>query len=218
METQGVSAASRDLVATEVFNPPSVEFAKRVARRVQKACYTVAGEHLKLSVAQEAVARAYGHQNWFNLAHQIGRDGYRASRLDAALPAALVEARRKQQREALQVFLDLYPSHSSQIAQKARLSSAPIHEPSDGPSRAAAKDTLPLAAPRPGLSEILLTAYPFSIIGTKAPLPGWPDYVVVAAPGDNSALWVRFCHENAVADEGQVLVRAIATLSGGALT
>ncbi len=212
METQGVSVTSHGERAMEVFNPPSVEFVKRVARRVQKAYYTVAGEQLKLSTAQEAVARAYGHANWFELAHHIGRDGYRASRLDADLPGPLLDARRLQQRDALQACLGLYRNDCMIIAVEARLSSASVRE-----SPVAIKDALPLAEPRQGLTEIFLTACPFSILGLKTPLPGWPEYVVIAAPCDNTALWVHFCHVSAVAEEAQVLVRALATLSRGAL-
>lgn len=217
METQGVRAASPGEPGGEVFNPPSVDFAKRAARRLQKAYYTVAGDFLKLSAAHEAIARAYGHPSWFALARCVDRDGYRASPLDAALTASQLDARRVQQRDALQACFDLYRNDCMLVALEARLSSASVRVSAGDPSPVAIKDDLPLAEPRPGLTEILLTACPFSILGLNTPLPGWSEYVVVAAPCDNSALWVRFCHVSAVAEEAQLLVRAVATLSRGAL-
>lgn len=203
-----------------MFNPPSIGFAKHAAKRLQKAHYTIEGGLLKLSAAQEAVARAYGHKDWFTLMRQTERDGYSQSVLDTELTAPLLAARRDKQRVALAEFLKLSPADAILIAVVAQITIAPSAAPKPGKQTsltANGKSSLPLASLRPGLSEILLTAHPFSIAGVMVPLPGWKDYVVVAAPTDNTALWVRFCDEQNIAVEAQQLVRAIKKMSAGAL-
>ncbi len=220
METTTPDTVSRGNPTFEVFNPPSIGFAKHAAKRLQKAHYTIEGCLLKLSAAQEAVARAYGHKDWFTLMRQTERDGYSQSVLDTELTAPLLAARRDKQRVALAKFLKLSPDNASSIAVAAQISIAPSAAPKPGKQTSLTdngKSGLPLASPRPGLSEILLTAYPFSIVGIGVPLPGWKDYAVVAAPTDNTAMWVRFCDEQNIAVEAQQLVRAIKDLSGGAL-
>ncbi len=218
METTTLDTGSRVAPTFEVFNPPSIKFAKRAAQRLRKAYYMITGGALKLSIAQEAVARAYGHKDWFTLSHQVVRDGYHQSRLDAELTAPLLDARRKHQRSTLEALLDLYSVDAEQITLEAQLTSVAMEAaPKNRWDTALTKSGLPLASPRPGLSEILLTAHPFSLAGNSIPLPGWQHYVVVAAPTDSTALWVRFCDEQDIAAEAQYLVRSVKELSGGSL-
>lgn len=218
METTSLDTESSVAQTFEVFNPPSIKFAKRAAQRLRKAHYTITGGSLKLSTAQEAVAHAYGHKDWFTLSRHVDRVGYHQSKLDPELTAQMLAARCNHQRATLEAFLGLFPGDAAQITKEAQLTSVatePVPEIQWG--TALTRSGLPLASRRLGLSEILLTAYPFSLAGNRVPLPGWKHYVVVAAPTDNTALWVRFCDEPDIAAEAQNLVQAVKELSGGSL-
>jgi len=200
------------------FNPPSITFAKRAARRLQRLCYLNEGVAVKLSAAQEAVASAYGHESWFHLSRMINRDGYCSSMLDGELTEPDIQARYMKQGDALTFKLGLDPYTSLRFVREVRLSAAYAEhtgKASDAIDGSGAPG-LPLAGRRPGLSEILLTAYPFSLWG-QFPLPGWEEYVVVAAPTDNTALWVRFCDVKQIATAAQQLVGTLKELSDGAL-
>lgn len=200
------------------FNPPSITFAKRAARRLQRLCYTYSGVAVKLSAAQEALASAYGHESWFHLSRMIDREGYCPSMLDGELTEADVVERYRYQFTYLAIKLDINPVSALYLAPAARLSAAyevPTGKGSEALDSSGAPG-LPLAGHRPGISEILLTAYPFSLWG-QFPLPGWDEYVVVAAPTDNTALWVRFCDVKQITTAAQQLVGTLKQLSDGAL-
>lgn len=218
METTLPDIKSGVVPAFEVFNPPSIKFAKRAAQRLQKAVYVVKGQALKLSAAQESLARVYGHKNWFTLSRQVDRDGYSQSQLDSELTALRLEFRRKQHSSELEVLLELTPLGAGEVLRDAHLTSMATEPISRQElSRWYAEQGLPMARPRTGMSEIFLTAYPFSVAGRGIPLPGWNSYVVVAAPTDNTALWVRFCDERDIAVEASHLVKALKELSSGSL-
>jgi len=200
------------------FNPPSIKFAKRAARRLQRLCYLNAGVAVKLSAAQEAVASAWGHESWYHLSRMIDRDGYCSSMLDNELTKEVLKERHEQQGKAFEANLGIHFFSAYILARDVLLSAAHVEHVGKSPDAIGDRGLpqLPLAGRYPGLSEILLTAYPFSL-WDYVPLPGWDEYVVVAAPTDNTALWVRFCDVKQIASAAQQLVGTLKELSDGAL-
>lgn len=220
MEKTNASPGPRLEAPVDAFNPPSIKFAKRAAGRLRKVYLDITGVVLKLSKSQEVLAHVFGHKDWFALARLIERDGYLPSPLDAALSEADFVLRRMQLMQALELVLELHRHAAAKIVFDARLTAGAIASPVkvDAVAAARQRNRLPRASLRPGLSEIYLTAFPFSLAGLRLPLPGWVHYAVVAAPVDNSALWVRFCLREEVEAEALHLVRSVESLTDGSLS
>lgn len=206
--------------SAERFIPPSVSFAKRAAKRLQMAHYIVTGEIIKLSNAHESLAHIYRHENWFTLTQAIERKGASPSLFNASLDSSSLQARINGQVEILMSLFDLYESEAVNIVNYGYLTSSPskIRSLHSNPENVGDLIGLPLANQRTGLNEVLFTAHTFCLRKRSSfPMPGWTQYVLIAAPLDNSALWVRFADEKNIVTEALNLFSALKVLSDGAL-
>lgn len=219
METFIYDFTERATTTVERFIPPSLVFAKRAAKRIQKAYYIATGATIKLSQAQESLARIYGHADWFFLAQSIDREGATTSMFDSELEPEQRKVRFSGQINALETMFGLTLRDAITILNYAYLTKSPkkVTTLKSNAKQLGDHSDLPRAMPRPGLTEVLFTVQPFSLRNRDCPLPGWKQYVLIAAPLDNTALWVRFSDEKNISKEGQILISAVKKLSGASL-
>lgn len=219
METFNYNSTERAPSSVERFIPPSLIFVKRAAKRLQKAYYVATGANIKLSQAQESLARIYRHADWFSLTKAVGREGASISLFDSELDPSQRKERFEGQIDAVKAIFGVFFNEAITILNYGSLTSSPTKNSSANNSakKIGVHIDLPCALPRPGMNEVLFTAHTFSFSTINCPLPGWKQYVLIAAPLDNTALWVRFSDEKNIATEAQILISAVKKISDGAL-
>lgn len=107
------------------FVPPSIDYAKRAARHLQRLLQDQTGTPYKLHDAQALVARAYQFADWFALTQWLKREGARPSPLDADCTALELEQRRNWAQTAIAQIKGISPEAVSTLVDKAVLTGAP---------------------------------------------------------------------------------------------
>lgn len=115
------------------FVPPSIDYAKRTARYLQRLLELHVNEGVKLHVAQRTVARAYRFNDWFSLDSWLKRDGAKSSLLDAHCTEREVQMRRRWTTEAIIEATGLPIEIAEKLSAQASLTGAPQARPKIAP-------------------------------------------------------------------------------------
>lgn len=194
--------------APAAFIPPSIEFAKRKAKAFQHELERT-GRTFALSEIQEAIARIYGHRDWFDLAQRLGKREATRSALDDDLEDSIVESRRGAHIALAERILGLTPKQASDVLSAVRIcaSSAVVARAGAGRVKLGAHPLRDI--PEPGSGELMLTVRAavrgvaqgeLTHVAYTDKGPVRPMHILVAAYANSDRLYARF-YENAPSAE-----------------